>query len=1452
MLVSTQKLKSWRGLFNRSLGSSSSHTVTASDNGSLVSAGPEGSTTSHNSLDCKAIPLIHVDRLEIGRHTARFAKAADLVDTALMSGEGGAFSLFYELYDEQNRVVRLESLDLVVPDRHDYQVLTGAIKTLLKLVPEQMRLYVHDVQWLRYQYSLLSKIHHKPWEAPLSAPEWALLADHMGLGLPKAKVQQIFHHQVNKQQKEHNNSRDINNQAVVEWSKVAYLVQKAYRMQGTEASDPIAQIWKELIETDPVPIVTLDDSASFDSYELNVQEAEESISPVAMLGFLHKQQGEVQWKLEQVIELIHALNTHSMATDESYESLEDRRLKHQVSSTNEDNNEQSFAAGDRLCYERFRHYMLSGSNDLLDTTMQPQDMNQPLSHYYICSSHDTFLSALPDSWDSSDNGRRKNDFGPQHQVPTQMDANNYLQVLIRGVRCLGMTVWDSPNGKFPVLDRTSAAMGPPLRSVLEAIRYFVEEYQPKCFPVIVHLENHCSPAVQQVMAKEIKEILGDAVYRSKVSHASADFKLPTPREARGKVIIMAKRPKTVAELPSPKKATKRNALYVVHDDYDDENDMWDYVREPEETRPFETTGQLKSGPVIGFDGKGPIYAKDWSIPARSPSDLLKEAEDNLANASKTAGKTKMRSVQYEKAIEDANKEVESLAMKAGCTYEQIVQEVTKMSTGIMLEEEKSPKDEGVEIHEVLLSSSANRDNLKRIKKNLEAANADIRRKENMVRDATQQWKQWKLKSEKVLGTEDALLAEARKARMEATVRQEHANAAIERYNKVKSMVEQNNEISSSAETVVMTAMTEAKISEKRAAEAEARAAKAEATAKKDKARADTENRKEEELEQEVNEAAERCARASDKLQNAIAEMKKMSAQRKRVEEQIRLIQESSQFKLETSQRASGNHSSARHGGSFIEKHTIKTKELERVTATQKSMAQRLRQLEAEQQRLQKDFEEYNHLWKVQADIASKVRKVADRSAHIAEELAEHAEEEREAANLRLTAHERAEANVQKKGSQKQSLDTQLEQAKQAMDEANKLLAESRKKSEKLNSEAAFLTEGSSYRKELEQKERYLENTKAALEKTIKKKQWLEDELRHEKRRLQITGEIAMAAKEDEARQGEKIQVVSAYHEKAVNMYSQLLILQREAAETARQSREAHSRVEKKARIVRRAREYKVSMDRVTEIPPALANMTLLHTQKLVHWEKSQRLPISHAHSVAHHVLGKMVEVLPEDQIKLISDFTQSHICRVFPSWKNLPQQSSFNYDPVLPWKYGCQIVPMNYHVSDENLFVSEGFFRQNGSCGYVLKSPLLLGNNASQETQRWKITLLSGYSLPLPRKTSGRLESLKAVVRISVHVGDAGSAPYSYETAPSKTSGPNPTFEDELCELIVTEPATAMLTFTVWDKQDVNSRGLIGGASIPMSHLCEGYRSVLLFDSNHSRTGSHAYASLFVHAEKED
>ena len=76
--------------------------------------------------------------------------------------------------------------------------------------------------------------------------------------------------------------------------------------------------------------------------------------------------------------------------------------------------------------------------------------------------------------------------------------------------------------------------------------------------------------------------------------------------------------------------------------------------------------------------------------------------------------------------------------------------------------------------------------------------------------------------------------------------------------------------------------------------------------------------------------------------------------------------------------------------------------------------------------LKSEFEERARTWRAQAIFAAQARKTADHSAHFAEELEEHAEEEREAAQLRHVARENPFEAVEKRGSQRESVEAQAQ------------------------------------------------------------------------------------------------------------------------------------------------------------------------------------------------------------------------------------------------------------------------------------------------------------------------------------------------------------------------------------------------------------------------------------------
>ena len=46
---------------------------------------------------------------------------------------------------------------------------------------------------------------------------------------------------------------------------------------------------------------------------------------------------------------------------------------------------------------------------------------------------------------------------------------------------------------------------------------------------------------------------------------------------------------------------------------------------------------------------------------------------------------------------------------------------------------------------------------------------------------------------------------------------------------------------------------------------------------------------------------------------------------------------------------------------------------------------------------------------------------------------------------------------------------------------------------------------------------------------------------------------------------------------------------------------------------------------------------------------------------------------------------------------------SSNYNPIMYWNVGAQMVALNYQTRDNNWKINMGMFQQNGGCGYVLK-----------------------------------------------------------------------------------------------------------------------------------------------------
>ncbi|XP_042209036.1 1-phosphatidylinositol 4,5-bisphosphate phosphodiesterase delta-4-like isoform X2 [Homarus americanus] len=196
-----------------------------------------------------------------------------------------------------------------------------------------------------------------------------------------------------------------------------------------------------------------------------------------------------------------------------------------------------------MTQDGFYHMLLSDMFDIFNHEHQSHvhmDMTQPLSHYYISSSHNTYLTG--------------------HQLAGESSVEGYISALKRGCRLLELDVWDGDDGEPIIYHGHTLTSKITLADVLrDGIKAYAFEVSP--YPVILSIENHLGVEQQKVMVNLMKDILGDMLA---TDQAPADItSVPSPEELKNKIIIRGKKPQG-SEVESD-------------DDDDDDQDTIDYI-----------------------------------------------------------------------------------------------------------------------------------------------------------------------------------------------------------------------------------------------------------------------------------------------------------------------------------------------------------------------------------------------------------------------------------------------------------------------------------------------------------------------------------------------------------------------------------------------------------------------------------------------------------------------------------------------------------------------------------------------------------------------------------------------------------------------------------------------------------------------------------------------------------
>uniref|UniRef100_A0A915KNR9 1-phosphatidylinositol 4,5-bisphosphate phosphodiesterase n=1 Tax=Romanomermis culicivorax TaxID=13658 RepID=A0A915KNR9_ROMCU len=200
-----------------------------------------------------------------------------------------------------------------------------------------------------------------------------------------------------------------------------------------------------------------------------------------------------------------------------------------------------------LTIDGFLRFLLSDDNRCIAEEyidLRTEDMNEPLSHYFISSSHNTYLA------------------GNQVGITSRSTVEMYRQVLLAGCRCVELDFWDGRNDQ-PVITHGPTTLtlvqDMPVKEAFEAI---VESaFKTSDYPVILSFELKCNEKNQLRIAQLCKEVFKDMLVSEPLASYPLEpgVPLPPPSFLKRKILIKCRKLDSSSSRQSSRKLVKPTA-----------------------------------------------------------------------------------------------------------------------------------------------------------------------------------------------------------------------------------------------------------------------------------------------------------------------------------------------------------------------------------------------------------------------------------------------------------------------------------------------------------------------------------------------------------------------------------------------------------------------------------------------------------------------------------------------------------------------------------------------------------------------------------------------------------------------------------------------------------------------------------------------------------------------------
>nr|XP_055031734.1 1-phosphatidylinositol 4,5-bisphosphate phosphodiesterase epsilon-1 isoform X2 [Misgurnus anguillicaudatus] len=223
-----------------------------------------------------------------------------------------------------------------------------------------------------------------------------------------------------------------------------------------------------------------------------------------------------------------------------------------------------------MSFEGFARFLLDKDNFACrneECQVNLEELQHPLSYYYIESSHNTYLTG--------------------HQLKGESSVELYSQVLLQGCRSVELDCWDGDDGMPVIYHGHTLTTKIPFKDVVEAINRTA--FVNSDMPVILSIENHCSLPQQRKMAEIFKTVFGEKLVTKFLfeSDFADEPRLPSPLQLRRKILLKNKKLKAHQ---APVDILKQKAHQLAHmqaqansstvtghnDEEEEEEDEYDY------------------------------------------------------------------------------------------------------------------------------------------------------------------------------------------------------------------------------------------------------------------------------------------------------------------------------------------------------------------------------------------------------------------------------------------------------------------------------------------------------------------------------------------------------------------------------------------------------------------------------------------------------------------------------------------------------------------------------------------------------------------------------------------------------------------------------------------------------------------------------------------------------------